>query len=490
MDGVISLQRDNLGNLWVGTRSKGLLRLRTARVQVVPGSERARIARMAFDTRGRLWISSGQELWFEQQGQLVAVAPPAPAQKFPVAMLKPCAAGGVWMGVVGSGVWQYDPDRHDRPVQKFKTAGDDPNPLVLANDQSNGLWFGTGGGTLGHLTEERTNIFNPFERAADKSIGGLAACPSGGVWVEGAGFFRLDEQGRVQEQIGSSDGLAVSAIRCWIEDGEGALWIGTPMGLYCWRNSRLLVFDSRHGLPEESIDNLAEDLSGHLWCAANNRLFRLTKKELADVAAGKASVLHPLVIGRSEGLKPNPFASGFASPAIRGPNGRLYFPRIWDVVSFDPADFEQPEPAPRVLIEEAFADGRPLELPGSIERPLRIQPRTGEFLLRYTALQCAAPEALRFRYRLEGVDERWTEAVDQRVASFRHLPPGAYHFRVTASSSGGPWAEPGAGLAFTILPAWYQTWWFRTIVAAGVAGVLFRDCQEISVAFMGDPLGG
>jgi len=37
-------------------------------LQVVPGGERARIARMAFDTRGRLWISTGEELWIEQQG--------------------------------------------------------------------------------------------------------------------------------------------------------------------------------------------------------------------------------------------------------------------------------------------------------------------------------------------------------------------------------------------------------------------------------------
>lgn len=485
MDGVLSLQRDNLGNLWVGTRSKGLLRLRNARVQVVPGSERARIARMAFDTRGRLWISSGQELWFEQQGRLVTVAPPAAAQKFPVIMLKPCAAGGVWLSVAGSGLWQYDPDRNDRPVHKYKTEEGDSEPLVLANDRASGLWFATVSGTVGHLTEEGTNIFRPFERAARKRIGGLTACPSGGVWVqvEGTGFLRLDEQGQVQEQIGAREGLAVNAIRCWLDDGEGGVWIGTPMGLLWWRNSRLLVFDSRHGLPGEAISNLVEDRSGHLWCAANNRLFRLTKRELADFAASKTQVVHPLVIGRSDGLKPNPFASGFYSPAIRGPNGRLFVPRIHDVVSFDPAEFEQPAPAPRVIIEEALADGRQLELPNSMDTPLRIQPRTGEFLLRYTALQCAAPETLRFRYRLEGLDEPWTEAVDQRAASFRRLPPGTYHFRVTASASGGAWAEPGASLAFIILPAWYQTPWFRVlaelVVVGGAAGFYWRRISRL-----------
>src|SRR6185503_11868361 len=145
-----------------------------------------------------------------------------------------------------------------------------------------------------------------------------------------------------------------------------------------WHKSKLLRFDSRHGLPEEVIGNLADDLSGHLWCAANARLFRLTKKELEELATGQASVVHPLVLGRSAGLSPVPIAAGIASRAIRAPDGRLFFPRIWDVVSFDPADVAQRQPAPKVLIEEVFVDGRRFALPLQSQKPLTIPAGKGE----------------------------------------------------------------------------------------------------------------
>jgi signal transduction histidine kinase len=45
------------------------------------------------------------------------------------------------------------------------------------------------------------------------------------------------------------------------------------------------------------------------------------------------------------------------------------------------------------------------------------------------------------------------------------LPPGRYSFRVTASNSDGVWNEQAATLGFSVLAAYYQTNWFRGLVA-------------------------
>jgi signal transduction histidine kinase/ligand-binding sensor domain-containing protein len=475
MDGVLSLQKDKLGNLWLGTRTRGLQRLRKTQVQIVPGSDRARIARITFDSRDRLWLANGEELWFEKEGELAKVLPPATVPKFPIATLNRRAAGGVWISVPARGLWQHDPDQNDRPTQKLRSGKGESSGVLMAEDGVGGFWYGTESGTIGRLDEKGTiTPVTQLDRPGNQKVIGLVADSAGGLWVriERTGIVRLNAQGKVLESLSGTNGLPVNSIRCWVGDNQGGLWIGTPAGLYLWRNSKLLVFDHRHGLPEEVMANLAHDVSGQLWCAANNWLFRLSKKEMDELAADNGAVVHPLVVERSSGLTPVPFAPGIASRAIRGPGGRMYFPRVWDVVSFDPTDFEQPEPAPRVVVEEAFADGQRLELPGSMEKPLRIPPRTGELVVRYTALQCAGPETLRFRYRLEGIDKRWTEAGDQRLASFRRLEPGNYHFQVTAAATGGSWAQPGASLRFDILPAWYQTWLFKGVVAAGFASLL------------------
>jgi signal transduction histidine kinase len=48
---------------------------------------------------------------------------------------------------------------------------------------------------------------------------------------------------------------------------------------------------------------------------------------------------------------------------------------------------------------------------------------------------------------------------------YRNLPPGRYHFSVTDSDTNGVWSDKIAEVDFTILPAWYQTTWFRALCA-------------------------
>jgi signal transduction histidine kinase len=50
------------------------------------------------------------------------------------------------------------------------------------------------------------------------------------------------------------------------------------------------------------------------------------------------------------------------------------------------------------------------------------------------------------------------------------VAPGRYRFTVLAANSDGLWNETGASLAFTVLPAWYQTVWFRTLAVVAVCG--------------------
>src|SRR6202008_4229313 len=71
------------------------------------------------------------------------------------------------------------------------------------------------------------------------------------------------------------------------------------------------------------------------------------------------------------------------------------------------------------------------------------------------------PRQVRFRYKLEGYDSDWQDAGTRRQAFYTNLGPRAYQFRVRASNNDGVWNEAGAALNFELLPAFYQTQWFR-----------------------------
>jgi signal transduction histidine kinase len=91
---------------------------------------------------------------------------------------------------------------------------------------------------------------------------------------------------------------------------------------------------------------------------------------------------------------------------------------------------------------------------------------TSNVQIRYDAVSLLDPDAIRFRYKLLELDNEWHEAVTRsRSISYRNLSPGRYHFQAGASDANGAWSDKVATAEFTILPAFYQTHWFRALCA-------------------------
>ena len=85
----------------------------------------------------------------------------------------------------------------------------------------------------------------------------------------------------------------------------------------------------------------------------------------------------------------------------------------------------------------------------------------------------SSPQKNRYRYKLEGFDQAWTEVgSDRRLVTYTNLDPGDYVFRVLGSNADGTWNEEGASLALTITPPWWETIWFRLLLVLLGAGVL------------------
>ncbi len=83
----------------------------------------------------------------------------------------------------------------------------------------------------------------------------------------------------------------------------------------------------------------------------------------------------------------------------------------------------------------------------------------------YAAMSYMAPEKVHYRYRLEGYDRDWLDAVDRRAAYYTNMPPGSYAFQVVASNNDGVWNKLGAQVAFSIRPRLQETVWFRVLLA-------------------------
>ena len=79
---------------------------------------------------------------------------------------------------------------------------------------------------------------------------------------------------------------------------------------------------------------------------------------------------------------------------------------------------------------------------------------------------------MRFRYRLEGLDEGWVEADNKRSAHYGPLQPGKYRFQVIACNNDGVWNDEGASVSLKVLPHFWETWWFDAAMTISLAGVV------------------
>jgi len=82
--------------------------------------------------------------------------------------------------------------------------------------------------------------------------------------------------------------------------------------------------------------------------------------------------------------------------------------------------------------------------------------------------ECAAPSYdgvtdNRFQYHLDGYDAHWSDWTAEARKEYTNLSAGRYLFRVRAKNSHGA-VSSEAVYRFSVLPPFWATWWFRSIV--------------------------
>jgi signal transduction histidine kinase len=146
----------------------------------------------------------------------------------------------------------------------------------------------------------------------------------------------------------------------------------------------------------------------------------------------------------------------FSDTAHVDPTGKLWFSTLNGVVSVDPNHLGPPHP-PQLAIRAIIADGLMPNARG------QFPPNIATLNVQYFGVNLTDPRSVVYRYQLEGLDPGWQDVGNRTEAIYTHLRPGRYTFRVMASNGEGVWTEPVASVPFTVLPSFYQTWWFAAL---------------------------
>lgn len=297
---------------------------------------------------------------------------------------------------------------------------------------------------------------------AGQVFNALAPHPSGGVWVGGSahGLFWFHD-GRLDRVAANGfDGRVENLLQ---EPGGGALWIVTSTGFIRYADGQARMLDVSNGLTCPDGVALIDDGRGSKWFYMHCGIEQVSNGELLRWwQHPTGGPVHGRFFGPLEGARPN-LSNG--SPA-RAADGRLWSASDYTFQVIDPLHLPFNTIPPGVAVERITADGRDYSPVATLTLPVN----TRQIELDYTGLSFRIPEKVRFRYRLEGHDTQWIDAKTRRQAFFNDLPSGSYLFRVIACNNDDVWNLQGAAVAFTILPAFYQTPGFRALAVVAFIG--------------------
>lgn len=151
-------------------------------------------------------------------------------------------------------------------------------PRLLA-DRLGGLWIATWQGAVHRDAAGRQTLVRPSPHSAQPAAESLLEDREGTVWIghRSGGLCRVTAKpsGTTIEAdycIAEQDGNDVRDIRSIFESSDGKLWLGTTKGLceFDRGGRKLFCYDTRHGLAQEWVAKLGEDLSGNLWLGTLN----------------------------------------------------------------------------------------------------------------------------------------------------------------------------------------------------------------------------
>jgi signal transduction histidine kinase len=268
-------------------------------------------------------------------------------------------------------------------------------------------------------------------------------------------------------------------VRALKQDNDGTLWIGTyDSGLGRFKDGRFTSYTTRDGLFDNGVFQILEDASGWFWMSSNRGIFRVPKQELIDFAEGRIKKLNCLAYNKEDGM-PSTECNGGRWPAgVKTHDGKLWFPTMGGLAMIDPGSLTYNTQPPPVVIEEMRINNNPApiaEWDTALRDPqaaIRILPGQDNFEIKYAALSFINSENLRFKYKLEGVDDDWVEAGVRRTAYYSHVAPGSHIFRVLAANADGTWNLTGASVRVTVVPPFWRTWWFTALVTLVILGAV------------------
>ena len=456
---------DREGNFWVAT-TNGLRRVRRKLIttlSVKDGLNSNEIYPLLEGGNGEIYIGTTQGLNRYAAGKITDLRMNySPNLRIWLSGLFADDRTGLWVGF-GGGFGRYE----NGAIKRLDN-GTISGATDFTSDHEGNVWVATSAGLFKYKDDREIAHYTAKDGLPSDQVITIHLDRNGNLWVGTFAGLTQFKDGRFINYDASADSPK-GFVRAIYEDTSGVLWFGTyGDGLVRYKKGKFFNYRVEHGLFNNGVFAILEDKRGNLWMSSNRGIHRVSKQELNDFADGRISKLNSVSYDEKDGML-NVECNGGRIPAgIKARDGRLWFPTMGGVAIVDPeAETVNPNPPP-VVIENISIDRKPVDLKAS-QAEVVLQPGQSNIAIEYTGLSFIKSTQIKFKYRLEGLEENWVDAGSKRTVDYSYLPAGSYTFRLIAANANGVWNNEGTTLKIVVRPFFYQTWWFIGVVGLALA---------------------
>ncbi len=480
--GILSLNFDSFGSLWIGTFSGGLFRYDGNSIFESYSSKNKAGHSITFGWANNLYQSSDRKLWITttgsgsiNEGGINSIDfrknkvtnykfTDLNSKIYIIFSLYEFEPNKFYIST-NDGVYIFNPSIHSAN-QRAKFPGVTEPVFIheIHKDRSGTLWLCTFNGL--YLKKQQDRDFKLIDLSkvenaniSSNEITGLYETKEG-LWLltNNGLFFYEFATGKIARHGYNSKAMNVfisQDINSFYIDKNGIAWVGTWQGglsRYDTKTGQIRTYTMNDGLPSMSIQGiLADEKKNQLWLSTFEGLSRFNTKtgEFSNFSV-------------ADGLPSQLFADG---ANLRISNGLFVFGSSEGITVINPSKIQANSKPPRVFLTDLKLFNKSV-IPGKnslLQKPIY---RTKEVKLKYhqntltfefDVIHYKNPGRNIVAYILENYDNQWRDAGNQHFAFYSNIPPGDYVFKVKAASNNGIWTINGPVVKITIDPPWWKT---------------------------------
>jgi ligand-binding sensor domain-containing protein/AraC-like DNA-binding protein len=480
---ILCLFEDREKNLWVGTHDSGLRRLKDGKfMSYAPLEAQQKPVISVFEDRnGETWLGTLEGKLLHCRGSdFIESIEPAEISGAGITAITEDAPGNLWLGTIGKGIFQQEKEAF---IPFTGTDGLTDNTVTsIYRDSRDHMWFSTLDGV--NVLRHPDGVFESFtslDGLSGKRVNNVYEDKNKNILIAADKGITVLKDGEISKQD-KQYYLKGAHVVCIYEDlsvpdnQNSVYWIatyGAGLRRLTLKDGEIIShisYTTNNGMATNFIFQFIED-QGNFWLMSDNGILFISKTELDRFARGELDQINCTSFGISDGLGSMEFNNELSRhSALKTRNGELCFVTKKGISTINPTKIAINKTPPPVVIEKVFFDHESIPF----HQGQQVFKGITDFSFHFTAPTFLSPEKIKFKYQLEGFDNKWIflPPDKERISNFQNLAPGTYTFKVIACNAEGAWNNTGDSFTFTLKPLLYQTLLFKLAVFLLFAGLI------------------